>query len=136
MLEISIIVQFSLYCRLDIGSYLRACHSVQNHTHINGLNHTNVFVYVNCKKFKLKFIFEDKANLLFSITLGKPDYTRSNWLNKFYFLWIRSSRMEVFCEKGVLRNFVKSTEKHLCQSLFFNDLFIYSSFIVDLRLMK
>ena len=26
---------------------------------------------------------------------------------------------EVFCKKGVLRNFVKSTGKHLCQSLFF-----------------
>ena len=25
----------------------------------------------------------------------------------------------VFCKKGVLKNFVKLTEKHLCQSLFF-----------------
>ena len=33
---------------------------------------------------------------------------------------IRSSRQEVFCNKGVLRNFTKFTEKHLCQSLFFN----------------
>ena len=32
----------------------------------------------------------------------------------------RSSRLEVFCEKGVLRNFAKFTGKHLCQSLFFN----------------
>ena len=32
----------------------------------------------------------------------------------------RSSRPEVFCKKGVLRNFAKFTEKHLCQSLFFN----------------
>ena len=31
-----------------------------------------------------------------------------------------SSRSEVFCKKGVLRNFVKFTGKHLCQSLFFN----------------
>ena len=31
----------------------------------------------------------------------------------------RSSRQEVFCEKGVLRNFTKLTGKHLCQSLFF-----------------
>ena len=31
-----------------------------------------------------------------------------------------SSRPEVFCEKGVLRNFTKFTGKHLCQSLFFN----------------
>ena len=27
---------------------------------------------------------------------------------------------EVFYEEGVLRNFTKFTEKHLCQSLFFN----------------
>ena len=41
----------------------------------------------------------------------------------FLFLWqyssYRSSRPE-FCEKDVLRNFAKFTEKHLCQSLFFN----------------
>ena len=32
----------------------------------------------------------------------------------------RSTRPEVFCKKGVLRNFRKFTGKHLCQSLFFN----------------
>ena len=32
----------------------------------------------------------------------------------------RSSFLEVFCEKAVLRNFAKFTGKHLCQSLFFN----------------
>ena len=32
---------------------------------------------------------------------------------------IRSSRPYVFREKGVLRNFAKFTEKHLCQSRFF-----------------
>ena len=32
----------------------------------------------------------------------------------------RSSCLEVFCKKGVLRNFTKFTGKHLCQSLFFN----------------
>ena len=31
-----------------------------------------------------------------------------------------SSRPEVFCKKGVLKNFTKFTEKHLCQSLFLN----------------
>ena len=34
--------------------------------------------------------------------------------------YIRSSRPEVFCKKVLLRNFVKFTGKHLCQSLFFN----------------
>ena len=32
----------------------------------------------------------------------------------------RSSPPEVFCKKDVLRNFAKSTVKHLCQILFFN----------------
>ena len=32
----------------------------------------------------------------------------------------RSSRPEVFCKKGALRNFAKFTGKHLRQSLFFN----------------
>ena len=34
--------------------------------------------------------------------------------------WYRCSRPEVFCKKSVLRNFTKSTGKHLCQRLFFN----------------
>ena len=34
--------------------------------------------------------------------------------------WFRSSRPEVFCKKGVRRNLVKFTGKHLCQCLFFN----------------
>ena len=31
----------------------------------------------------------------------------------------KRSRSEVFCKKGVLRDFTKFTGKHLCQSLFF-----------------
>ena len=32
----------------------------------------------------------------------------------------RSSRLELFWKKGVVRNFAKFIGKHLCQSLFFN----------------
>ena len=32
----------------------------------------------------------------------------------------RSSRSELFYQKGVVKNFAKFTEKHLCQSLFVN----------------
>ena len=35
------------------------------------------------------------------------------------FCFARSSRPEVFCKKGVLRNFTKLTGKYLCQILFF-----------------
>ena len=43
-------------------------------------------------------------------------------LKLFYFhvTNYRSSRPEVFCRKGLLRNFATFTGKHLCQSLFFN----------------
>ena len=33
----------------------------------------------------------------------------------------RGSRLELFCKNGVLKNFVKTTGKHLCRSLFFNN---------------
>ena len=33
----------------------------------------------------------------------------------------RSSLPEVFCKEGVLKNFTRFTEKHLCQSLLFNE---------------
>ena len=35
-------------------------------------------------------------------------------------MFYRSSRPDVLCKKGVIRNFGKSTAKHLCQSLYFN----------------
>ena len=34
---------------------------------------------------------------------------------------LRSSHPEVFFKNGILRNFTKFTGKHLCQSLFFNN---------------
>ena len=33
---------------------------------------------------------------------------------------VESSRPDVFCKKGVIRNSTKFTGKHLCQNLFFN----------------
>ena len=33
---------------------------------------------------------------------------------------VRSSHLEVFSKKGVLKNFAKFTREHLCRSLFFN----------------
>ena len=33
---------------------------------------------------------------------------------------LRDNRLEVFCKKGILRNFTKFSGKHLCLSLFFN----------------
>ena len=38
----------------------------------------------------------------------------------FFLIEFRSSRPEMFCRKGVLKNFAKFTGNHLCRSLFFN----------------
>ena len=46
---------------------------------------------------------------------GKREYPETFLRNH-----CKSSRPEVFCKKGVLRNLAKFTEKHLCQSLFFS----------------
>ena len=42
--------------------------------------------------------------------------------------YIRSSHPEVFCKKGVLRNFAKLTGKCMCQSLFLNKIAGLSTF--------
>ena len=47
------------------------------------------------------------------------DVLSQSTLSSFHTL-LRSSRPEVFCKKGVLKNFEKFTGKHLCHSLFFN----------------
>ena len=40
-------------------------------------------------------------------------------LSNFREKW-QKHKPDVFCKKGVLRNFLEFTGKHLCQSLFFN----------------
>ena len=44
-------------------------------------------------------------------------FSRAWWVN---LRKLRSSRLEVFCRKDVLKNVAKFRGKHLCQSLFFN----------------
>ena len=54
-----------------------------------------------------------------------------NWLTEV--TRYRSSRPEVFCNKGVLRNFSKFTGKRLCQSLFLSFFFFYYVFSCSYR---
>ena len=42
------------------------------------------------------------------------------WIKNIMRPIFRSSRPQVFCKNGVVRNFAKFTGKHLCQSRFFN----------------
>ena len=50
----------------------------------------------------------------------KNKYCQQSFFNKFC-SHFRSSRPEMFCKKGVLRNFPRVTGKHSCQSLFSNE---------------
>ena len=52
-----------------------------------------------------------------------PHYLRNKSLHqKFRLLTVQKQPPEVFCNKGVLRNFAKFAGKNLCQSLFFNNI--------------
>ena len=91
----------------------------------------------------MKFGFSDLTTRLLLYYMEKPESINccivyyGSWLTLklyiFFTLWPnilafieeyistnKSSRPEVFCEKGVLKNFTKVTGKHLCQGLFFN----------------
>ena len=57
--------------------------------------------------------FPTGAGIMFLSSTGLPLRNQNIGMN-------RSSRPEVFCKKGFLRNFIKFTGKHLCQSFFFN----------------
>ena len=62
--------------------------------------------------------------LIFGSCWSELNELLSGWLSAKCFgglhISLRSSCPEVFCKKGVLKNFTTSTRKHLCQSLFFN----------------
>ena len=63
----------------------------------------------NLKNLIIKTIF-----LVFIISSNLPSWVL------FDSSKLQKQAPEVFCKKGVLRNFAKFTGKHLCQSLFFN----------------
>ena len=63
----------------------------------------------------LRFFKSSKWVLLHACQYQTLSISQSN-----AFCNLRSSRLEVFCSKGVLTNFTKFAGKHLCQSLFFN----------------
>ena len=63
------------------------------------------------------------------------------WANPvwYYHVNTRCSRHEVFCKKGVFKNFIKFTGKHQCQSLFFNKVtgtFFYRTTLVAPSVMQ
>ena len=64
---------------------------------------------------KIIYVFQSLTTFVKEASSYMFDRGRNMSLRRF-----RSSRQEVFCQKGVLRNFSKFTGKHLCQILFFN----------------
>ena len=81
---------------------------------------TLVFYGEYCEIFKSTY-FEEHLRIAASKTwkikvLRTSVLLSWNYLSKYF----RNNRPEVFCKKGVLRNFAKFTGKHLCQSLFFD----------------
>ena len=79
---------------------------------------------------RLKFNLTQLCNLMCLVKALLTASTIINYHIKWYVkcemwnIWAcskhKSSRPEVFCKKGVVRNFTKFTAKHLYQSLFFN----------------
>ena len=76
----------------------------------------------NSENFGSKTLLLTIEQFLFSkleITKWNSVIDKEGFLNQ-YLLKVRSSCPEVFCKKGVLRNFQELTGKHLYQSFFFN----------------
>ena len=64
-----------------------------------------------------------KVNLKWNVSFTGKILARSFWNlvgNAFIARLNRSSRIEVFCKRGVLTNFEKLTRKHQCESLLLN----------------
>ena len=75
--------------------------------------------------FAYKYLFFPKTIFQDSLILPIPAFKlfkklQMRSMRNFELSAIKSSRPEVFCKKGFLRNFAKFTGKQLCQCLFFN----------------
>ena len=57
---------------------------------------------------------------MYPVTVRIFDINFNRIMTKSFHMNLKKQPPEMFCEKGVLRNFTKFTRKHLCQSLFFN----------------
>ena len=82
-----------------------------------------------CLSLRLKLWDTGVKQENFSQTLEEKNIARIIFLQKksilrashFQFVAFRSGRPKVFCKKGALSNFSKFTRKHLCQTLFVNN---------------
>ena len=79
------------------------------------VNKSGLFIF-----YKTAFNFENNGVLPSATNPITAQYLANIEFKKYDTKRIRSSRPEVFYQKGLLRNFTKFTGKHQCQSLFFN----------------
>ena len=99
---------FKLYFRSDLVIIVSSFEACTTYTAYTRFFIKNTFI----SKTRLK-LAKNQAN-----TKQHPE--AELLLFRIVHIIIRSSRLGLFSEKGVLRNFTKFTGKHVCQSLFFN----------------
>ena len=85
-----------------LGPFLNTLSQIKSRSFSAGNKINEILIII---KFKSFFFFE----------------SQSYWTSTCnIYLKFKSSRPEVFCKKGVFRDFAKFTGKHLCQRHFFN----------------
>ena len=77
------------------------------------------FSYVQQRILNVVCMFESLLFWFFEILVQILKPYRSNFSDQILCKIYVNSRQEVFYRKGFLRNFVKYTERHLCQGLLF-----------------
>ena len=88
----------------------RMWHDTNTHTHTQ----------THRKSLLLSIIVHQNQSSLCSLFKKRYAESCKNRIQLICDKTLRTIRPEVFCKKGVLRNFAKFMGKHLCQSLFFN----------------
>ena len=78
-----------------------------------------IYIYISLKKYVLSQKKGLRKRGSFNPFPSKLFFLKQQSQNHI-FTHYRSSRRELFCKKGVLRNLAKFTGRHLWQSLFFN----------------
>ena len=76
--------------------------------------------YYSCRHEGLQFYEKDTLSQVLSYDICEV-YRTSLLVIVQNSFWQNQSSGDVLCKKGVFKNFPKFTEKHLCQSLFFNN---------------
>ena len=75
-------------------------------------------IYLRKHFILIDFYFLNMASFVYFKSIAS--HFHMNTIKSKFRIIFRSSRPDVFFEKGVLKNFAKFKGKHLCQSLFFN----------------